>query len=609
MPRIFRAQMNTRSFVWFINIFLILIIFYNAELGRSLGIKGLMLPASVIWPATGISLGALLLFGNKVIPGVFFGNFLYNLLHLYFVDHKSISALTVAFLISFGSLAQAVVGGFIMRRYTSVEYFKTTRDIFIFLIPAGILTCFIAPTVGNVVLYMFHFLPKEMFFASWFTFWIGDTMGVYIFTPLIVVWSLQKFIPRFAEYKWETIGMLFVFVMLSIFTAISNLPLGHMFIPLSMWVTFRYRMHGATTIIFLTSLVTLIPTTLGYGTFIANLVTNQLIILVSLLDLIVAISLFLAALINDREEAWTVLETTNKNLRYAIGKYVDELKEMNLEVFLKERLFVHQMVTAGLLRQIQIPLSRIGQFTKTAIEGLARFKNTFESHANKNELSFVTDMQNNIEALQGCMSNVEKFEVFANDIVAIAQEHIEIAHPDRMKIQPFDIHELLDISIDQAYKDLEKRKHSFPCQISKEYDMKCQVLFPLPESLAYAFVHIFDFSLSSMKRKRDLLGIHYDPEIKIQTIDHPDEIEIVIWNNGLGATEEEMKHFFFSFVDHSKITEKSLEFAEKTIELGLSLAHDIITHEYRGSLRVRSEEGQFIQITIMIPKPLIHVEK
>jgi len=600
MPQIFHKQMKKTTFLWIVNLFLCFIIFYNAELSRLLSDKGLALPVSVVWPATGFSLAGILLLGYRIWPGIFFGNFLYNFLYPYCADFESISSLSLAFIISFGSLTQALVSGFILRRFSSIQYLKTAKDVFIFLIPAGILSCMIASTIGTGALYFLHYIPLEEVFPTWIPFWVGDTMGVYIFTPLLIVWSLQKYPSVFSLYKWETIGMLAVFVLLSILTTMSDLPLGHLFIPLSMWVTFRYRMHGATLIAFLVALVTLIPTALGYGTFIANLVSNQLIILVSLLEIIVAISLSLAAVINEREIAWTALERNNVNLRQAIGKYSDELKEMNVEVFLKERLVVHRLLTSGLTRQIQMPLMRIGKFSKVSLEGLSRLSNAFNAQENKNNPEFITVFQNSIETIQTCMINIAKFETLANNIVKIAQEHLDISHSDRMKIKPIDINSLLNICLEKAQ---EKLIPEFSFNVLKEYDMNCQIVFPLPESLAHAFVHIFTYAIFSMKKKRDARGILYEPQIKIQTLDHNYELEVTIWDNGLGASEEELKYFFSSFVANFQISEETSDFAEKTIELGLSLAHDIITYEYRGSIKVRSEKGEFLQIAIVIPKP------
>src|SRR5690348_4923583 len=64
--------------------------------------------ASVVWPPTGISLAALLLFGHRLWPGVFAGAVVANL-----VGHAS---LPVALGIGAGNTAEAVVGAFLLRR-------------------------------------------------------------------------------------------------------------------------------------------------------------------------------------------------------------------------------------------------------------------------------------------------------------------------------------------------------------------------------------------------------------------------------------------------------------------------------------------------------------
>lgn len=81
-------KMKDPAFRWFANIFLIFIIYYTAELSRLLGNEGTPLAISIAWPATGFSLAALLLFGYRLWPGIFLGNFCYNLLYLYLHTHS-----------------------------------------------------------------------------------------------------------------------------------------------------------------------------------------------------------------------------------------------------------------------------------------------------------------------------------------------------------------------------------------------------------------------------------------------------------------------------------------------------------------------------------------
>src|ERR1700733_12875742 len=96
-----------------VNLLLATGIFLCALLGRSLGIQGPALAISVVWPATGLSLAALLLFGYRTGVGIFVGNFAYNLLFLIIyppaVFLTPLYKVIVAALISLGSFVQALI--------------------------------------------------------------------------------------------------------------------------------------------------------------------------------------------------------------------------------------------------------------------------------------------------------------------------------------------------------------------------------------------------------------------------------------------------------------------------------------------------------------------
>lgn len=286
---------------WFINILLAIIIYTNAEAGRFLGLHELPLSISVVWPATGFALAAILLFGCGAWPGIFLGNFCYNALHLYLNGTSFFAPICTATLITLGSTLQALVSGFIMKSFVSKGYFETVRDTVIFLIPAGILSCLIAPTIGVTALYIYGVLPPHSEFHVWLTFWIGDTLGVYILTPILVVWSLYKPKVSIKAYPWELFFITVAFIILSLVSLTGNMPIAELFIPLIFWVAYRFRRHGVTIVLILFALMSIIPASVGHGSFVKNLISNQLIVLVSFLEVVIATGLLIAALCEEYE--------------------------------------------------------------------------------------------------------------------------------------------------------------------------------------------------------------------------------------------------------------------------------------------------------------------
>ena len=294
----YSTKMQAMTFRWFLNILLAVIIYCNAEAGRLLGIQGLPLHFSAVWPATGISLAALLLFGYRTWPGIFAGNLIYNFLHLYLQGTSFIGPSTAALAITLGSLAQALLGAYLMRRFSTTGYFKTIRDAIIFLLAGGVLTCMIAATIGVCTLYLYGVLPAQSVLYTWLTFWFGDCMGVYTVTPLVTIWSLLK-VPKVRCSRIELLLLFFAFVLTSLlFISVRYYPPAYLFIPLALWVAYRFRFHGATVAILFISIVTITTTMLDHGSFIYAYPHAPLLVLVMFLEVLVASTLFMAAVMN-----------------------------------------------------------------------------------------------------------------------------------------------------------------------------------------------------------------------------------------------------------------------------------------------------------------------
>ncbi len=294
----FSAKMQISTFRWYLNIILAGIIFCNAEAGRLLGIQTLPLHFSAVWPATGFSLAALLLFGSRAWPGVFVGNLLYNCVHLFLQHAGFIGPFVAALAISLGSLAQALLASAILRRYSSTGYFKTGKDVLLFLVWGGFLSCMIAPTVGVVTFYLYGLLPAANVAVTWLTFWIGDVMGVYVIAPLLIVWALRKIAVSMDGQKLEIASMAFLYLFLSwLYYYVAVYPAIYLFVPYAIWVSYRYGFRGATLALFFSSVTTIVITGFGHGSFVNVYPESALVALVMFLEIVlVTTALFMATI-------------------------------------------------------------------------------------------------------------------------------------------------------------------------------------------------------------------------------------------------------------------------------------------------------------------------
>ncbi len=145
--------------------------------------------ASPIWPPAGVALAALLLWGRAYWPAVMVGSFSLNIWNSLGFGNELASAIYPAIGIAAGSTLQAIVAHWMLQRWgeqTGMLKLDSPRGVLSFFGLAGLLSCLIAPSVGVTTLFVTGMMPTVAIPMSWFNWWIGDSLGVMIITPLML---------------------------------------------------------------------------------------------------------------------------------------------------------------------------------------------------------------------------------------------------------------------------------------------------------------------------------------------------------------------------------------------------------------------------------------
>lgn len=147
--------------------------------------------ATIMWPSAGLALGALLIWGNRYWFAVWLGSFGVNLWIAFgFATGGTTTGIAIctAALIAVGAVLQAWVGAVLIRRYISYpNALYQGKKILIFTLLAGPVTGLVNASWSNVLLWLFYVIPADTFLQSWGTWWIGDSIGLLVFTPLMLV--------------------------------------------------------------------------------------------------------------------------------------------------------------------------------------------------------------------------------------------------------------------------------------------------------------------------------------------------------------------------------------------------------------------------------------
>jgi|GEM_PF-1445315 len=152
--------------------------------------------ATAIWPPSGIALAAVLLFGRRAWLGIFLASVALHLvlpLTLSGWDEVPLK-LGMPVVLAAGATAQAVVGGILCRWFGYPNRLAAAKQIGLMMLAGGIIACFISASVGAASLSLAGIVPLEALPRFWATWWGGDVMGVFVFTPMLLccAWGLQS---------------------------------------------------------------------------------------------------------------------------------------------------------------------------------------------------------------------------------------------------------------------------------------------------------------------------------------------------------------------------------------------------------------------------------
>ncbi|MEQ1682369.1 MAG: CHASE domain-containing protein [Burkholderiaceae bacterium] len=142
--------------------------------------------ASPLYPAAGVALSALLIFGRGALPGVLLGAFIANLLIRGGLHSPNLAALAMPAVIGIGAALQALAGDLLIKRFVRQPLeLAEPREVLGFL-GAGTASCLVSPTIANLALWLSGTLPAAAVPFSAATWWIGDVLGVLIVTPILL---------------------------------------------------------------------------------------------------------------------------------------------------------------------------------------------------------------------------------------------------------------------------------------------------------------------------------------------------------------------------------------------------------------------------------------
>ncbi len=281
-------------------------------------------------------------------------------------------------------------------------------------------------------------------------------------------------------------------------------------------------------------------------------------------------------------------ELKEKNTKLEVT--LQQVKEMQNQLIMQEKLASLGQVTAGIAHEIKNPLNFVNNFSTLSISLAEELNEILANDKINLDPKIIEDVDLILKDIMSNSNKIHEHGIRANNIVQGMLLQYQGKNDDKTDT---DINRLVGESINVVYQSEMVKDQSFNIEIAKFFDPDLKFAMVISHTLSRALINLLNNAFYAVREKMKKNANDYVPTIKVFTKKLEHSIEIKIYDNGVGIPSEIKSDIFNPFFT-TKPTGTGTG-------LGLSVCFDIVTKVHKGALTVNSDEGKFTEIKITLP--------
>lgn len=224
---------------------------------------------SLIWPVSGLAVGALLRYGRQLWPGVLIGAFLGS--------YSTGMAALPSILIALGNTLEALCVPWLLTHVCNYDSkLPRLRDYNAFLLAGPGLASFLGAGINTIVLLLLELAPSDEFFDIWTLWWMGKALGMVVVAPLILCINVREDLPKMAPWPasllFWSFGFSFSAMCAMVFgqwwpPAFGATPRGYVIFPFMVWAAMGLGRHVTALVGALVAGLAILSDSLNVGLF------------------------------------------------------------------------------------------------------------------------------------------------------------------------------------------------------------------------------------------------------------------------------------------------------------------------------------------------------
>src|ERR1035437_6258154 len=262
-----------------------------------------------------------------------------------------------------------------------------------------------------------------------------------------------------------------------------------------------------------------------------------------------------------------------------------------------EKLALLGQLTAGIAHEIKNPLNFVNNFSAISVELIDELQDVLKGisidHKARTEINELTD------TLRG---NLDKVVQHGKRADAIVKNMLLHSRQGSGEHRPVDINAIVEESLNLAYHGARAEKQGFNITLERSFDPTAGEVDVFPQEITRVLLNLISNGFyAATKRKAQADNDLYEPTLAATTKNLGDSVEIRIRDNGTGIPPQVKGKMFNPFFTTKPVGEGT--------GLGLSISHDIIIKQHGGSIEVDTQQGEFTEFTIVLPRGAATIAK
>jgi signal transduction histidine kinase len=288
---------------------------------------------------------------------------------------------------------------------------------------------------------------------------------------------------------------------------------------------------------------------------------------------------------------YSAIALENADAYHQVNELLTDLKTTQEKLVTQSKLAALGALTAGIAHEIKNPLNFVNNFAELTGNLVSDLRQEINKNRDKLDLADAMNIDEMLDTIQQNTGKINEHGKRADSIVRSMLQHSRGKAGDR---QLTDINAMLEEDINLAYHGMRALDSSFNIKIAKDLDQSIGKLEVVPQDVSRVFLNIISNGCYEAHRKKMSTDGSFAPQLTVISRNRSDDVEIRIRDNGNGIPKEVRDKMFTPF-----FTTKP---AGLGTGLGLSISYEIIVHEHHGELYFESEEGEFTEFVITLPK-------